>query len=225
MGLVSVILSKTTLYPCTLLSLYAKFRLLITYLHDSCASSKHLQTRRFLDTICQYLSDVQKLVMHIHRQANERSDAFVDHSGVLIDSKTGVPLVSSIIMEEDEDEEGTVADDLDMYTDGYSFFDSGEVEKLTTKRHRKRGSVGELLSEFVLVSGDSIADTVDSDRSNPSSRGVLVESKLLAQTPDFFFLPSPRFLIPTSLIDFLIFNLLLLVPVIFSRSRICLIML
>ncbi|KAF9503910.1 hypothetical protein BS47DRAFT_1374440 [Hydnum rufescens UP504] len=46
-----------------------------------CASSKHLQTRRFLDTIAQYLQDVQRLVMHIYRQANEHTSAFVSSWG------------------------------------------------------------------------------------------------------------------------------------------------
>ncbi|KAG8708043.1 hypothetical protein FRC08_000137 [Ceratobasidium sp. 394] len=54
-----------------------------------CATSKHLQTRRYLDTLSSYLKDVQQMVLQIHRQANERSEAFVDHSGVLRDSRTG----------------------------------------------------------------------------------------------------------------------------------------
>lgn len=106
--------------------------------NDSCASSKHLQTRRFLDTIAQYLTDVQKLVMHIHRLANERSDAFMDHSGTLIDSRTGAPLV---VLPEEEDEDAVLASGAGkkdgtvtpgglagvedgVYTEGYSFYDS-----------------------------------------------------------------------------------------------------
>ncbi|KAF9503668.1 hypothetical protein BS47DRAFT_1402183 [Hydnum rufescens UP504] len=42
---------------------------------------KASQTRRFLDTIAQYLQDVQRLVMHIYRQANERTSAFVSSWG------------------------------------------------------------------------------------------------------------------------------------------------
>ena len=57
-----------------------------------CASSKHLQTRRFLQTLENYLRDMQKLLVHLHRSANERPAPFVDHMGVLRDSKTGRPI-------------------------------------------------------------------------------------------------------------------------------------
>jgi carnitine O-acetyltransferase len=59
---------------------------------DSCASSKHLQTRRFLDTLQSYLSDIQRLLIQVHRSANERPAPFVDHLGILRDSKTGRPI-------------------------------------------------------------------------------------------------------------------------------------
>jgi len=48
-----------------------------------CASSKHLQTRRYLDTLQGYLQDVQRLIVQIYRQANERPPPFMDHAGVL----------------------------------------------------------------------------------------------------------------------------------------------
>ncbi|ELU39907.1 carnitine acetyl transferase [Rhizoctonia solani AG-1 IA] len=54
-----------------------------------CATSKHLQTRRYLDTLSSYLLDVQQLILQIHRAANERAGNFVDHSGVLREAKTG----------------------------------------------------------------------------------------------------------------------------------------
>ena len=54
-----------------------------------CATSKHLQTRRYLDTLSSYLKDVQQMVLQIHRQANERPESFVDHSGMLRDAKSG----------------------------------------------------------------------------------------------------------------------------------------
>jgi hypothetical protein len=70
----------------------------------SCASSKHLQTRRFLDTLQGYLLDIQRLLIQLHRSANERPAPFVDHLGILRDSKTGRP-----INETDSDEEVDVA--------------------------------------------------------------------------------------------------------------------
>lgn len=119
-------------------------------LHGSCASSKHLQTRRFLDTVAQYLTDVQRVVTHIYRQANERQGAFVDHSGNVIDARTGAPLsLATPADEEDEDygglgggartpgltEGGMTAttgglEDSMVLTEGYSFFDSVSVPVL-----------------------------------------------------------------------------------------------
>ncbi|KAG6916912.1 hypothetical protein DXG01_004745 [Tephrocybe rancida] len=66
-----------------------------------CASSKHLQTRRFLDTIQAYLYDIQRLLIQLHRSANERPAPFVDHLGILRDSKTGRPINGV----DDDDEE------------------------------------------------------------------------------------------------------------------------
>jgi carnitine O-acetyltransferase len=66
-----------------------------------CASSKHLQTRRFLDTLQGYLLDIQRLLIRLHRSANERPAPFVDHLGILRDSKTGRPINGSDL---DEDE-------------------------------------------------------------------------------------------------------------------------
>jgi len=59
----------------------------------SVASSKHLQTRRFLDTLQGYLLEVQRTLIQLHRSANERPAPFVDHAGILRDSKTGRPII------------------------------------------------------------------------------------------------------------------------------------
>lgn len=69
-----------------------------------CASSKHLQTRRFLDTLQSYLLDIQRLLVQLHRSANERPAPFVDHLGVLRDSKTGRP-INGYLSEEGSEEE------------------------------------------------------------------------------------------------------------------------
>ena len=70
-----------------------------------CASSKHLQTRRFLSTLESYLIDVQKMILHIYRQANERPAPFVDHTGTLRDAKTGEPIMA-ISGDDDEEDDG-----------------------------------------------------------------------------------------------------------------------
>jgi hypothetical protein len=64
----------------------------LIHFHLRCASSKHLQTRRFLDTLQSYLLDIQRLLVQLHRSANERPAPFVDHLGILRDSKTGRPI-------------------------------------------------------------------------------------------------------------------------------------
>jgi hypothetical protein len=58
------------------ISVYVTFNTQMVQLNSShlysCASSKHLQTRRFLDTLKQYFHDVQRMIIQLHRQANER---------------------------------------------------------------------------------------------------------------------------------------------------------
>ncbi len=54
-----------------------------------CASSKHLQTRRFLDVLEGYLNEVNAVMVEVYRAANQRPEPWVDHAGVLRDSKTG----------------------------------------------------------------------------------------------------------------------------------------
>jgi len=61
-------------------------------LNPSCASSKHLQTRRYLDTLQGYLLDIQRILVAIHLEANAHPAPFVDHAGILRDSKTGRPI-------------------------------------------------------------------------------------------------------------------------------------
>lgn len=70
----------------------------------SVASSKHLQTRRFLDTLQGYLHEIQRILVQLHRSANERPAPFVDHLGILRDSKTGRP-INGHASGSDEDEE------------------------------------------------------------------------------------------------------------------------
>ena len=67
-----------------------------------CAASKHLQTRRFLYTLQGYLEEVQRILVALVRAANERPEPFVDHAGVLRDSKTGRRINENV---DDDDEE------------------------------------------------------------------------------------------------------------------------
>lgn len=72
----------------------------------SCASSKHLQTRRFLDTLQGYLYEVQRILVQLHRSANARPAPFVDHLGILRDSKTGRPINGVAYDNDSVDEDG-----------------------------------------------------------------------------------------------------------------------
>jgi len=102
-----------------------------------CASSKHLQTKRLLDTLQGYLHDIQRLIIQLYRQANERPPPFMDHTGNLRDAKTG----HAIIQRKDDGTE----DELDEDLPGYSFFDSGEIELMNRRRERRRPSIGKKL--------------------------------------------------------------------------------
>lgn len=95
-----------------------------------CASSKHLQTRRFLDTLAGYLHDVRGMIIQLHRAANEPPKPFVDHTGVLRDSKTGRPI----------DGYDTESEDEEYGLPGYSFFGPAEVELLDSQRRNRQGS-------------------------------------------------------------------------------------
>lgn len=90
-----------------------------------CASSKHLQTRRFLDTLKGYLLDIQRVLVELHLSANPRPEPFVDHAGVLRDSKTGRPINGHAHSHDEYD---------DVTMPGYSFFDSGDVELLGRRK-------------------------------------------------------------------------------------------
>lgn len=92
-----------------------------------CASSKHLQTRRFLDTLQNYLVEVQKIVTHLHRAANERPRFFEEASEVEVRQNRGPKRVPStpvlVSIAEDGAEEEVDGED-DIVSHGYSFFDS-----------------------------------------------------------------------------------------------------
>ncbi|KAH9932526.1 acyltransferase ChoActase/COT/CPT [Fomitopsis serialis] len=90
-----------------------------------CASSKHLQTRRFLDTLEGYLLDIKRLLIQQHASANPKPEPFVDHAGILRDSKTGRPINGQAHGHGEYD---------DVTMPGYSFFDSGDVELLGRRK-------------------------------------------------------------------------------------------
>ncbi|KAF8162700.1 acyltransferase ChoActase/COT/CPT [Crassisporium funariophilum] len=103
-----------------------------------CASSKHLQTRRFLDTLSGYLMDIQRLLIQLHRSANERPAPFVDHLGILRDGKTGRAIHGTLSDSSDDESDGVAMP-------GYSFFDSGEVALLGRKKKSPFADIGKVI--------------------------------------------------------------------------------
>jgi hypothetical protein len=67
-------------------------------------ASKHLQTRRFLDTLQGYLEEVQRILVALVHAANdqERPELFIDCAGVLRDSKIRRRIYGNVIDDEEE---------------------------------------------------------------------------------------------------------------------------
>lgn len=74
-----------------------------------CASSKHLQTRRFLDNLQSYLYEIQRMLIQAWRQANDRSESFVDHSGTMRDARTG-KAIEVVLSDDGEDKEDALGE-------------------------------------------------------------------------------------------------------------------
>ena len=102
-----------------------------------------------------YLLDIQRMLIQIHREANERPAPFVDHAGVLRDSKTGRPINGHTTeATEDDDamsgsfylfEQNQAAEKHRGYTVGYSFFDSAEVELASRRKRYQQPNVGKII--------------------------------------------------------------------------------
>ncbi|GHJ84737.1 hypothetical protein NliqN6_1139 [Naganishia liquefaciens] len=105
-----------------------------------CASSKHLQTRRFLDNLQSYLYEIQRMLIQAWRQANDRSESFVDHSGTVRDVRTG-KAIEVVLSDDGEDKE-------DALVAGFGFYDAG-VDMFQAQRTRKH-VVGKTLRTSAL---------------------------------------------------------------------------
>ncbi|KIY44626.1 acyltransferase ChoActase/COT/CPT [Fistulina hepatica ATCC 64428] len=99
-------------------------------------SSKHLQTRRIIAMLDRYLLDMKKLLVQLYRSANARPAPFIDHTGVLRDTKTGRPIDSKtgnpLYGSSDGEADGS---DAEVSLPNYSFFEAGE----TISRRRVNG--------------------------------------------------------------------------------------
>ncbi|WRT65193.1 uncharacterized protein IL334_002136 [Kwoniella shivajii] len=106
-----------------------------------CMSSKHLQTRRLLHTLQAYLIEVQKMLIQLWKEANERPEAFIDHTGHMRDARTGKKMNND--GDGDGDAEGDERDD--ELLGGFGFFDVGVQSGLPQAR-RRRPTVGKQLA-------------------------------------------------------------------------------
>lgn len=104
-----------------------------------CMSSKHLQTRRLLHTLKAYLLEIQRILIQMWKEANERPvTSFIDHFGILRDARTGKP----INMEVEEEEGKEVGEEV---LGGFGFFDVG-AQNQTPQSRRRKALVGKTLS-------------------------------------------------------------------------------
>lgn len=72
---------------CISFSREERFSSVCPYTQDDaisiCASSKHLQTQRFLDTLRAYLMEVHRMLIQLHREANAKPKNFVSDDSLL----------------------------------------------------------------------------------------------------------------------------------------------
>ncbi|KDN53214.1 hypothetical protein K437DRAFT_253229 [Tilletiaria anomala UBC 951] len=117
-----------------------------------CASSKHLQTKRFLDTLREYFLEIQRMIISVYKAANTRAvETYIDHFGVECDVRTGLPIGSKRPSTAGASAcAGATAngypDDWDVWekqgggVSGYSFFDAGSAAEV--QKHRRKRSTG-----------------------------------------------------------------------------------
>ena len=127
-----------------------------------CMSSKHLQTRRLLSTLQAYLLEVRGMLVQLWREANERpTEAFMDHTGVLRDARTGSAIGNEEEGKDDREEMreyptqfsyvdftvGSFSCGVDDYVlvGGFGFFDVGTQEVAPQARRRRPHQVGEYI--------------------------------------------------------------------------------
>ncbi|KAF4604357.1 hypothetical protein EYR40_001536 [Pleurotus pulmonarius] len=109
-----------------------------------CASSKHLQTRRFLDVLEGYLNEVKAVMVEVYRAANQRPEPWVDHAGVLRDSKTG-RRIGSVNANGGGYKSDSGSEEEEVSIPGYSFFDSGDVELLGRRKRTPYENIGKVI--------------------------------------------------------------------------------
>lgn len=98
-----------------------------------CASSKHLQTARYLRTLEAYLDRVSELIIESYNAANVRTrGTYIDHSGVECDVRTGLPIGSKKGNGYADDFEDLAGQGHEVGGSGYGFFDAGAGARTPT---------------------------------------------------------------------------------------------
>lgn len=101
-----------------------------------CAASKHLQTKRFLNTLSNYLDEIREVLIENFKAANVRqADTYIDHQGRECDIRTGMPIGSH--QHKNSHNNGyDLGDEEGPSPAGYSFY--GEQQQQDNKRGKPR---------------------------------------------------------------------------------------
>lgn len=146
-----------------------------------CASSKHLQTGRWLAALETYLDRVAQAITDSYNAANRRTqDTYIDHSGVECDVRTGLPVGSKKgngYADDylDEVQGGSASADREVGGSGYGFFDAGQ-------QHRSQSNQGKAaLGGDAEAAGQQDVDdkTARTGHQRSASRHMSVGRRLL----------------------------------------------
>ncbi|CAO1613709.1 unnamed protein product [Parajaminaea phylloscopi] len=117
-----------------------------------CASSKHLQTGRWLEALRTYLDRIADAIVESYNAANRRThQTYIDHSGVECDVRTGLPVGSKKgngyaddFFGGDEGGYGSAAAKPEVGNSGYGFFDAGGAQQQQQRgsKDAEQGSAG-----------------------------------------------------------------------------------
>ncbi|SPO23364.1 related to carnitine acetyl transferase FacC [Ustilago trichophora] len=121
-----------------------------------CASSKHLQTKRFLDTLEAYLLDTQRMIIETYKAANVRAkNTYIDHAGVECDVRTGLPIGSkSNGYSQDYDE---LPSNSQVGQSGYSFWgDEAKAAAANQNEHEQGDGEGQRRRKRLASVGKTI---------------------------------------------------------------------
>lgn len=147
-----------------------------------CASSKHLQTGRWLEALRSYLDCIADTITKSYNDANRRThQTYIDHSGVECDVKTGLPVSSKqgngyLDSFFDEPQYTSTTENREVGGSGYGFFDSGMQQR---SRAGTLGVPEVSASSSSLYSDPAVRSGQTQQPQGPRSRHLYVGRRLL----------------------------------------------